>query len=149
MQTEFSERNATISPDGQWLAYESNASGQYEVWVRPFPNVVDGQWVISSGGGRWPLWNPDGGEELFYVGTQGVMAVAVATEPTFAHETPELLFNAAGYGTPDIVGDNRRMDVSPDGNRVLMFKQDALLDVPSPILIQNWTDELQRLVPVP
>ncbi len=41
------------------------------------------------------------------------------------------------------------MDVSPDGNRVLMFKQDALLDVPSPILIQNWTDELQRLVPVP
>ena len=56
LATEFAERNAEISPDGRWLAYQSNASGQNEIYVRPFPNVEDGQWLISSGGGTRPLW---------------------------------------------------------------------------------------------
>jgi serine/threonine-protein kinase len=63
IQTPFTERNADISPDGRWLAYESNDSGQLEVYVRPFPNVNDGRWQVSTGGGTVPLWAGTG--EMF------------------------------------------------------------------------------------
>jgi len=55
METEFSERAAALSPDGRWMAYQSDESGQYEVYVRPFPDVNEGRWQVSSGGGAWPL----------------------------------------------------------------------------------------------
>jgi len=80
METEFTERNAALSPDGRWIAYESDESGQYEVYVRPFPDVNGGRWQVSSGGGAWPLWSPDG-QELFYAGSEGMMAVPIETEP--------------------------------------------------------------------
>ena len=95
LATEFSERNGEISPDGLWLAYESNASGQYEIYVRPFPNVEDGQWLISRGGGSRPLWAPDG-RELFYLAPgRRLMAVpveTVQTEPSFAPGNAEEVF---------------------------------------------------------
>ena len=56
------------SSDGRWLAYQSDQSSQYEIYVRPFPNVEDEQWLISNGGGTQPLWAPDG-RELFYLGS--------------------------------------------------------------------------------
>ena len=96
----------------------------------------------------WPRWNPDGGHELFYVGPPGIMTVAVDTETTFRWDPPELLFDPAGYGVPATVGDNRRIDISLDGKRFLMFKVDTPA-VPNPTLVQNWFDELQRLVPSP
>ena len=74
--TEFYEGSAAISPDGRWLAYESDASGQPEVYVQPFPNVDDGRWQISSTGGRMPNWGPNG-RKLFYWTGAGVMGVAV------------------------------------------------------------------------
>ncbi len=79
LATEFSERNGEISPDGRWLAYQSNASGQNEIYVRPFPNVEGGQWLISNGGGTRPLWSPDG-RELFYV-APGARLMAVPVQP--------------------------------------------------------------------
>ena len=59
LSSDFNETNGVISPGGRWLAYQSDESGQYEIYVRPFPNVEDGQWLISSGGGTQPLWAPD------------------------------------------------------------------------------------------
>jgi Tol biopolymer transport system component len=56
LQTPFDERNAAISPDGRWMAYESNESGQSQISVRPFPNVADAHYQISIGGGRTPAW---------------------------------------------------------------------------------------------
>ena len=56
LATEFVEVNADLSPDGRWMAYESDQSGQREIYVRPFPNVEDGQWQISTSGGARPLW---------------------------------------------------------------------------------------------
>ena len=95
LATEFSERNGEISPDGLWLAYESEASGQYEIYVRPFPNVEDGQWPISRGGGTRPLWSPDS-RELFYLAPGArLMAVGVQTEPSFAPGNAEEVFG--GY----------------------------------------------------
>ena len=72
LNTEFTERNASLSPDGLWIAYQSNESGQFEIYVRPFPDVDAGRWQVSSDGGWWPLWAPDG-RELFYVGPQAMI----------------------------------------------------------------------------
>ena len=65
IETEFNDVFPEISPDRQWIAYESNESGQREIYVRPFPNVDTGKWQVSRGGGRKPMWAPDG-RELFY-----------------------------------------------------------------------------------
>ena len=70
--TEFSETAPRVSPDGRWLAYVSNLSGQWEVYVRPFPNTNDGKWQVSTDGGQEPVW-AHSGRELFYRGGQSLM----------------------------------------------------------------------------
>jgi len=147
LATEFSERNGEISPDGRWLAYESNASGQYEIYVRPFPNVEDGQWPISSGGGTRPLWSRDG-RELFYLAPGArLMAVSVETETDFVAGNAEEVFG--GYFSGEGVSGGRTYDISPDGERFLMIKESAGGDSAEFILVQNWFEELKRLVPTP
>ena len=61
LQTPFEELNAEISPDGRWLAYQSNESGPDEIYVRPFPNVDAGKWQVSTSGGRSPCGRGTGG----------------------------------------------------------------------------------------
>ena len=141
LATEFVEVNADLSPDGRWMAYESDQSGQREIYVRPFPNVEDGQWQISTSGGARPLWAL-GGSELFYRRGAALMAVPVQTAPSFMPGTPEVLFEAEyflGLG-------GRSYDVAADGQRFLMIKEggDAAQNV---ILVQNSFEELRRLVP--
>jgi hypothetical protein len=72
LQTKFDERNGIVSPDGRWLAYDSNNSGSFQIYVRPFPNVGGGQWQVSTTGGTRPLWARNG-KELFYVGAEGAL----------------------------------------------------------------------------
>ncbi len=149
METEFMERSAALSPDGRWMAYQSNESGQFEVYVRPFPDVNGGRWQVSSGGGGWPLWSP-AGRELFYAGSEGMMAVPVETEPTFTQGTVDLLFDLGPYSKPSELP-NRRIDISPEKERFLMLKTSGGLDetaeTRSIIIVQNWFEELKRLVP--
>ena len=147
LATEFSERNGAISPDGQWLAYQSDASGQNEIYVRPFPNVEDGQWSISSGGGTRPLWAPDG-RELFYLAPgERLMAVGVQTEPSFAPGNAEVAFEGRFFATGSAPG--RTYDISPDSERFLMIKEGGSDETSSTefILVLNWFEELKRLVP--
>ena len=82
LETRFEERNGTVSPDGRWLTYESNSTGRFEIYVRPFPNVGGGQWQVSSTGGIQPLWARSG-RELFYVAPDG----ALMTVPVQSHDT--------------------------------------------------------------
>ena len=70
IQTPFVERNGEVSPDGRWLAYQANDSGQFEIYVRPFPDVTAGRWQVSTGGGTRPLWHRNG-QELFYLAPTG------------------------------------------------------------------------------
>ena len=147
--TEFNEHNGEISPDGNWLAYQSNASGRTEVYVRPFPDVDGGQWLISTEGGRTPLWAPDG-RELFYRGPRGMMVVSVQTETTFAAGNPEVLFEGNYFAA--IAG--RTFDIAPDGERFLMITQQGGTtdDTSTPtqiVVVENWLDELAQRVPVP
>ena len=143
--TEFNERNGELSPGGGWLAYDSNASGQYEIYVRPFPNVEDGQWMISSGGGTRPLWARDG-QKLFYLAPGArLMAVGVQTEPGFVPGNAEVVFEGRYSG--GILG--RTYDISPDGERFLTIKKSGSDKTSAKefILVQNWFEELKRLVP--
>ncbi len=150
LATEFNEMNAEISPDGDWLAYQSNASGQPEIYVRPFPDVDDGRWQISRGGGITPLWGPDG-RELFYLSLGGQLtAVPVETDP-FAPGNPEVVFATRYLSSGGGVAAGRTYDISPDGKRFLMIKEGGAGEETEPtqlILVQNWLDELKRLVPV-
>jgi len=141
------ERNASLSPDGRWLAYSSNETGQRQVFVRPFPDVNSGRWQISTDGGDWPVWNPTG-SELFYRGPTVVMMVGFRTEPTFSPGPPSKLFDRTFVGGLA----NRRMAVSRDGQRFLIFAppQGATGDKARSqiIVVQGWFEELKRLVPV-
>ncbi len=149
LQTAFDERNAAISPDGKWLAYESNESGQFQIYVRPFPNVTDGRSQVTDRGGRSPQWSPDG-RELFYVSRTSMMTVPVQLNPTFTPGNPAKLFDARS-----LVLDGRFMgstartfDISPDGQRFLMLQEGNLSDEgnrPSIgiVVVQNWFEELK------
>ena len=93
VQTTFAEDNGELSPDGHWLAYQSNESGRYEIFVRPFPTVDAGHWTISTSGGSSPLWARSG-TELFYLdGTGAMTRVPIQTAPTFSAGTPTKLFD--------------------------------------------------------
>jgi eukaryotic-like serine/threonine-protein kinase len=150
LETRFAERNAAISPDGRWLAYEANPSGVNEVYVRPFPNVGDGQWQVSTGGGVQPLWNRNG-RELFYFGPPGaLLAVAVDTRVGgWNAGPPKQLFTLGNLG---LVGPGfvpRMYDVSADGQRFLMIRQGSNANIAPPqiVVVQHWLEELKRLVP--
>ena len=97
LQTPFDEQEGTISPDGRWIAYESDSSGRSEIYVRPFPAVAGGQSQVSTAGGRRPLWARDG-RELFYLApsigpTSTLMRVPVEARGTVWNAgTPVALF---------------------------------------------------------
>ena len=147
--TRDDERGGVVSPDGHWLAYESDRSGAYEVWVQPFPIVDAGRWQVSTAGGVQPLWARNG-RELFYVAPDGaLMAVQWETRgsPESAGAPTRLIegrYFKGGEGTTV-----RQYDVTADGQRFLMMKDEAReTDVaPSINVVQNWFDELRRLVP--
>ena len=148
LQTPFDELNGEISPDGRWLAYSSTDDGIPEVYVRPFPNVTAARWQVSAKGGTRPLWARNG-RELFYMGagTGTVSVVPIEPGPTFKAGPPQILFEGAYlFGSPNGL---RTYDVSPDGKRFLMIKSpvDSQDSAPmSLIVVQNWFDELKRLV---
>jgi Tol biopolymer transport system component len=145
--TPFEERGGVVSPNGRWLAYESNTSGQFEIYVRPFPSVADGQWLVSTGGGVEPLWAPNG-QELFYRTPDGaVMAARVdPSASTWSAGTPAQLVAGAYFTGGGNV--SRQYDVTADGQRFVMIKEGGGDGVSRNLaLVLNWTEELKRLVP--
>jgi len=148
VQTTFNELNGEISPDGRWVAYQSNESGQDEIYVRPFPDADRGRWQISTGGGTRPLWARSG-KELFYLGPSGaVMSASVEGGSTFRAGRPTRLFEGRYLTFATVAG--RTYDVSPDGQRFLMLKPgdtDSTAAPTSLVVVQNWFEELKRLVP--
>jgi dipeptidyl aminopeptidase/acylaminoacyl peptidase len=162
LATPFNELNAEVSPDGHWLAYESNESGRDEIYVRPFPNVDADKWPVSTNGGTQPLWARNG-QELFYESMGTVMRVPVKTGATFERGTPEKVF-AGPYLLRQPGQTRARMyDVRRDGQQFLMIKEispsrasprsvaasgaDERPRSARIILVQNWFEELKRLVP--
>jgi serine/threonine protein kinase len=152
MHTSSAELGGEISPNGRWLAYQSNESGRFEIYVRPFPNVEAGRWQISTDGGTQPLWSKDG-EELFYLAPNAVMAVSVArgshaSSAWSSGATAKVFDDSYYHGAGAAVG--RTYDVSADGRRFLMIKPTSdsrSTDAAAFIVVENWFEELKRLVP--
>ncbi len=148
LQTESNERNGVVSPNGRWIAYESDRSGRHEVYVGAFPDVKARFSRITTGGGTQPLWARNG-QELFYVAPDGsLMAVPVDPRGAWGAGSPVKTLEAL-YATGAALGP-RSYDVSPDGQRFLMVKEvpTSQADAPQIIVVQNWLEELKRLVPV-
>jgi serine/threonine-protein kinase len=147
--TRFEERNGVVSHNGAWLAYASDSSGQLEVYVRPFPDVSNGQWQVSTSGGDQPLWSRDG-SELFYRAADGaIMAARVDLADGRWNATAPNVVVPKGYFTGNPFWVSRQYDVTGDGRRFFVIKEPIPEDVSSPalLLIQNWSEELKRLVP--
>lgn len=138
--------HAAISPDGRWLAYASNESGDFQIYVRPFPNVDAGKWMISTERGTYPTWGPDT-RELFYFErvSARLLGVQVETDPSFTVTLPQPVLRE-----PNPVSLlSRPYDVHPDGQRFLNLRVATEGDAAHRhlVVILNWAEELKRLVP--
>lgn len=145
LQTRFNEIEGVVSPDGHWLAYASDESGHYEVYVQSFtPGVSKApseKWQIPLGGGRDPHWRGDG-RELFYISAdRNMMAVQVrASADSFSRGTPKALFETRIF----IDGTLSRYAVSCDGQRFLMAA-DPVASTETPIHIRaNWLAAVKK-----
>jgi serine/threonine-protein kinase len=148
VQTMFGEANGEVAPDGRWLAYQSDESGREEIYVRPFPDVSSGRWQVSTSGGRTPLWAGTG-RELFYRSMDGaVMVVQVESGSVWRNTPSTQVLPARYYDGTGLTG--RTFDISPNGQRFLMITgrgRDETGTLPQIVVVQNWTEELKRLVP--
>jgi serine/threonine-protein kinase len=139
--TAFTEYAPAISPNGRWLAYSSNESGQSEIYVVPFPNTHGGKWAISTAGGTEPLWSHRG-TELFYRDASGdLVAVEVNTNPTFSVGRSTTLFPAAGYASFRYT--SPQYAVAPNDRRFLMIRPLATSSPDNIVVVENWFEELK------
>jgi serine/threonine-protein kinase len=142
LSTPFNKANPEFSPDGRWLAYQSNESGKFEVYVRPFPGP-GGKWQISTGGGHFPTWSRTRRELFYRADDQRIMVAGYASEgASFRAEKPQvwserqLAFRLLA----------RNFDLHPDGQRFAVLKAPEAAEAKRDhvVLISNFFDELPR-----
>jgi hypothetical protein len=142
VQSKFTETTPAFSPDGRWLAYASDESGRFEIYVQSVSRTGE-KHTISTDGGTEPVWAPSGGELFFRNGDQ-MMVVQMGTQSAVSVTRPRLLFTGAFARNANRVN----YDVSPDGQRFVMLNPGEQ-DLPATQIsvLQNWFEELERLVP--
>ncbi len=157
--TPYDESYGTVSPDGRWLAYQSNESGRLEIYVRPFPDVEKGRWQVSTDGAVEPRWSSNGRELFFFNGisaggsrplgaltsTTALMSVAIQAGSGFVAGAPKTVVkwpSAAGSA----------YDVAPDGrflvNVPALSATTESTGRPQMVIVQHWFDELKARVPI-
>jgi hypothetical protein len=151
LRTPFREAYGVFSPDGRWVAYHSNESGRYEVYVRPFfePGQRDAatpgdQWQVSTDGGTFPRWRADG-RELYYLDPSGaMMAVSITVIGNkLTRGSPQMLFRPHIYRGGRELQQGRQYDVTADGR--FLINTDLEGDSATPItLIQNWSPDTKE-----
>jgi len=152
LQQWFNENYPQISPDGRWMAYQSDESGKFEVYVRSFPGVEsEGRTQISTNGGDSPIWSPDG-KELFYRNGDSFMGVAVETAPTFKPGKPKVLFKGSYFSVNSPTGGYALWDIGPDGRFLMVKPPETAASAgvgPRKIsIVLNWFEELKQRVPI-
>ena len=133
-----------LSPDDRWIAYVSDETGVYDVWVESLDPSLPRRWRVSSGGGYEPLWTKEGQELVYRIADRGVFAVSIDVD-SGEPGTPELLFADNYYATDDFW--YRDWDVTPDGQRFFMIKEPEDRRPRRLVVITNFFEELKRLVP--
>ena len=147
VKSEFCNDHSAVSPDGRWMAYESNVSGRYEVYVERYPEL-GGRQQISTGGGAYPLWSRDG-RELFFItpDQRQVLTVPMRSGTTLVAGRPQVLFE---FAMLPAFGGTRPYDIAPDGRFLIIRGAQAEADgcaTSNMVLVLNWTEELKQLVP--
>ena len=144
LQGPYNEQQGQFSPNGRWIAYSSDETGSYQVYVQSFPAGA-GKFQVSTAGGSQPRWRRDG-KEIFYIGADGrLTAVGVKTEPKFEVGAPQALFDAQIPAS--LVDEFFHYDVSADGKRFLVntVAAEKAGPAPAPItVIVNWQAALKR-----
>jgi len=143
--TEFNEGYPRLSPDGRWVAYISNESGRYEVYVQDYPGAGE-KITVSTDGGFEPEWSPDGRELFYRIGAR-VMAVSIQTVPVFRSSRPIELFEAPYIDGSTVEAIATTYDVAPDGEHFLMMEGGEEEGGNQLHLVLNWFEELERLAP--
>jgi eukaryotic-like serine/threonine-protein kinase len=139
----YDEYAMALSPDGRWLAYESNETGRSDVFVRPFPNTNDGKFPVSIGGGAVPLWSRSG-RELFFVRDGTMMAAAVTPGPPIRFGEPHPLFEIRGALAERGTAWYTPWDVAPDGRFIMVRSVHPGRFVDAPLIVmENWLEELK------
>lgn len=138
--TRFTEVAPALSPDGRWLAYTSNESGRYEIYVVPFPNTGAAKWAVSTRGGTEPQWSHSGKELFYRDGSRNLVAVAIGTTPTFSLGGSTALFSAAGFAFDEF---GSVYAVAPDDQRFLMIRPNTANGSDALIVVENWFQELK------
>ena len=137
LQTSAHESNSAISPDGRWIAYQSDRSGRDEIYVQPFPGGGSEE-LVSTDGGTAARWARSG-RELYYRSGDKLMAVAITTHPEFHASKPELLFERPYW--------SRRFypsyDVASDGRFVMIKDSDQVAGANMMHVVLHWTEELK------
>jgi serine/threonine-protein kinase len=140
VQTPFVELNGVVSPDGRWVAYQSNESGRAEIYLRPYPDVQRRQIAVSTGGGTRPLFSHDGRELFFYIEPGTIMAVSLSPSGEL-QGAPRALFS----GMYPTATSGRFFDVTPDSQRFLMVKSTDAPALPTDVsVVLNWVQDLKR-----
>jgi hypothetical protein len=123
-----------VSPNGEWMVYCSDESGEYQVYLTRFPSG-DGKWQVSASGGYWPRWSEDGRRVYFTDADRAIVEVEIRTTPTVTLSVPQVLFErSARFATS--------FDLAPSGDRFLMLRNVGAPGSPTGItLIENWAAE--------
>jgi serine/threonine-protein kinase len=134
------EMTPALSPDGKWLAYSSDESGTFEVYVRPFPSVTTARWQVSTAGGYAALW-AHSGKELFFRNNHGdLVAAQVKTTPTFSVGEQRALFSLAPF---TFQGPVPLFAVAPDDRRFLMLRETSAGESGLLVVSEHWFEELK------
>jgi Tol biopolymer transport system component len=142
LQTEFSETNGAFSPDGRWVAYNSDESGTMEIYVRPFPSSR-GKWQVSTAGGGQPAWRNDGKELYYAAPDRKIMAVEIKPGSDFSAGLPVPLFEAP-IRLEGITESHSAFVASADGQRFLVNTiNEEAAHVPITVVV-NWAAELKK-----
>jgi len=137
LKTKFNEWGPAFSRDGKWIAYVSDESGEYEIYVRSFAGA--GKQQISSGGGEEATWSHDG-RTLFYRNRLTWMSVAVQTQPEFRAEAPQVMFEGPFLNVPGV-----SYDVMPDGQHFIMIEENQKQAPTTQLnVVLNWLEELKQ-----
>jgi eukaryotic-like serine/threonine-protein kinase len=145
LNSKSDEARPALSPDGRWMAYQSNLSGRVEVYVQRFPDLGT-RWQLTTEGGESPIWSTTG-REIFYRRGRAVMSLPVTINgETFTHGTPRVLFEGP-YVLESSAAGARSYALAPDG-RFLMMKAAGPEgnDTQQIIVALNWPEELKRLI---
>jgi dipeptidyl aminopeptidase/acylaminoacyl peptidase len=143
LNTDADESSPKFSPDGRWLAYSSDETSRNEIYVRPI-GAVGGRRIISTGGGTWPAWNPNG-RELFFV--KGDKLLAVTVDAQMNRIAPEhIVVDAPTFGNLHFQADFPYYDVMPDGDHFVMLLTPQYPPPTHYNVVVNWIEELKQRV---